>query len=361
MLIIFVLLTIIIPNVSAPSPLHYKYTISYVFENKGTKPLNLTKEDLSVPIFMKDVSKVSKITDSSHSLIDEYKDDDGNGWLVVNVSRMLNPGKQISYFVTYEIESYDKTKPTLDHISAGVIEDIPNSLTTELCRPTSTFLATNTQILAKAQELTNSTQTVLGKVMNLLGWFTSNINYGTYEVPRYANDTFKHLEGDCDDQAILLISMLRGLGIPAYMEVGTYFMPGYEATEKSWEGHLEIEAKGIGWHGWAIVYIPPWGWVPVDMTLSTNPDPLKKLNEAPEYSNLIVTCFNVSKQEYIKESWNTRERVIESTLYVTSKDEAVQIFNQPLFNPTIQILGACIGGLIIIQYYFERRRQQYPI
>lgn len=357
----FFSILLIVPNVSAPSPLRYRFTMSYVFENKGSIPVNLPKEDVSVPLFLKEPNQSAKIVASSHNLVDYYKDRDENGWFVVNITRVINPNQKISIFVTYEIESYDRARPSLDNSKAGLISDIPDSLIQEFCIPTSTFMSSNNDILSKAKELTNNKQTVLGKVMNLLEWFTTNFRYGNYEVPRYANDTYKYLEGDCDDQAILLISMLRGIGIPSYMEVGTYFMPGYEATNKSWEGHLEIFAKNIGWHGWAMVYIPPWGWTPVDLTLSTSTDPFTKIIEAPEYSNLIVKCFNVSKQDYITESWNARERVIKSTLYITSTDEATQIFSQPLQNPNIQFLGASIGVLIIVLFYLDRRKNQIPI
>ncbi|MBM3291255.1 transglutaminase family protein [Candidatus Bathyarchaeota archaeon] len=334
--------------------------MSYVFENKGLEAINLTKEDVSVPLFLKEPSQSVKIVAFSHNLVDEYNDQDENRWLVVNISRIINPSQKISIFVTYEIESNDRVRSSLDNNKAGLISDIPDSMIQEYCITTSTFMSSNKDILSKAQELTKNTQTVLGKVMNLLDWFIANIRYGNYEVPRYANETFRYLEGDCDDQAILLISMLRGIGIPSYLEVGTYFMPGYETTNKSWDGHLENIAKNIGWHGWAMVYIPPWGWTPVDLTLSTSVDPLTKINQAPEYSNLIVKCFRVSKQDYITESWNTRERVIKSTLYVISKDEATQIFNQPLQNPNIQFLGVSIVILIIALFYLERRKNQIP-
>ena len=110
-----------------------------------------------------------------------------------------------------------------------------------------------------------------------------------------------------------------------------------------------------------MVYIPPWGWVPVDLTLIKNSDPLIMLNEAPEYSNRIFTCFNVSKQDYVKESWETRERVIKSTLYVIAKDEATQIWTLPIYNPGIQFFGISISLLIIMMFLIERKRQQYPL
>jgi len=54
---------------------------------------------------------------------------------------------------------------------------------------------------------------------------------------RVNNDKY----GDCDDQSLLMISMCRAVGIPAWLECGALFDP----TLKQWEAH-----------GWANVMLP---------------------------------------------------------------------------------------------------------
>ena len=44
------------------------------------------------------------------------------------------------------------------------------------------------------------------------------------------------------------------------------YMPNIMLKETYWEDHLNISYNNVGWHGWAMVYIPPWGWLPVDLT-----------------------------------------------------------------------------------------------
>jgi transglutaminase-like putative cysteine protease len=65
-----------------------------------------------------------------------------------------------------------------------------------------------------------------------------------------------------------MISMLRSLGIPAFLQIGVVFSESISSEKASWAGHLTFVQEGVGWHGWAMVYVPPWGWIPVDLTLT---------------------------------------------------------------------------------------------
>ncbi len=82
--------------------------------------------------------------------------------------------------------------------------------------------------------------------------------YSTIEcMPRYV---LEQGHGDCGQVALLYISLMRTLGIPARWESGWVLHPG-----------------SVGMHDWAEVYFPGTGWVPVDpsfgrFTASTNPD-----------------------------------------------------------------------------------------
>ena len=60
-------------------------------------------------------------------------------------------------------------------------------------------------------------------------------------IPKSCEQTMADAQGDCDDQSILYISMLRSLGIPAWLEFG----PLYDSNAGDWGGHA-----------WAEVYIP---------------------------------------------------------------------------------------------------------
>lgn len=65
--------------------------------------------------------------------------------------------------------------------------------------------------------------------------------YMHYNMPKTALETLKDGYGDCDDQALVFISLCRALGIPAWLESGAL----YDKHRNFWCGH-----------GWVRVYLP---------------------------------------------------------------------------------------------------------
>ena len=319
LLVILILLIQIIP---ASAATQYRYVMTCTFENKGTTTETLTRDDISIPLFIDNQWQKIKISSATPPLGVEYNDDDGNPLAEAGIPLTLPAGAKQSYKVTYEIEASEKTKPQLEITKAGKPSDIPSNLVSEYTGSTQTFMANNTEIATLAKSLTDAEPTVLGKLTRLVNWFYSNIIYDNAENPRFPDETLKIKKGDCDDQSILLISMLRSLGIPSYLEIGVFFNSGINGQDTSWQGHLDISQKGIGWHGWAIVYVPPYGWIPVDLTLVKDKDPLMMIRNAPEYGASVITVFKVSNQEYTTLSKETRERFVASNVYVSMTDAA---------------------------------------
>ena len=74
----------------------------------------------------------------------------------------------------------------------------------------------------KTQELIKDKNTQEEKAKAIYHWVASKIRYVGVEYgeagfePHYATEIFKNKYGDCKDQSMLLISMLRYAGISAY-------------------------------------------------------------------------------------------------------------------------------------------------
>ena len=151
-----------------------------------------------------------------------------------------------------------------------------------------------------------------------------NIIYGSAEGPRYPNETYSERRGDCDDQAILLITLCRIVGIPAYLQVGCiYDFLGYN-SDTYWEGHVTSVQKQIGWHGWAIVYVPPWGWLPVDLTyvygdLTSNP--LNAISRAAVTGQNVIQYMNFIHTDYVGGSRRLRDFIQSNDYFVYMVDE----------------------------------------
>jgi hypothetical protein len=326
--------------------LKYHYVLSYKFENRGDNPIELFEDDLTIPFFMETSSQTVNIARSSHELKQVIMDEDGNEGAIVDVDRVLDAHDSLSFNVTYIIESTRQQKPRIERSQAQGFDSIPINLVKEYSLSSETFTVNDPKI----KELANSFKddlTVLETIVNILEWFKENTTYCNFEIPLYPAITLKDGLGDCDDQAILFITMCRSIGIPAYLQIGILIHGSLEDNKTSWDGHLTNIQDGVGWHGWAMVYVPPWGWLPVDLTLTQSEEGINIIKNAPEYEVNIISALNVSKQPYIGETIATRERISNSTLYITISDEAKISKNNP-FWVNYGIIGLSLAILLSI-------------
>lgn len=336
------------------------YTSTYIFENRGEEPYTLTVDDITIFLFHNDSKQNIRIVNLTSSIAREYFDEDGNKLAVLDIPLTIAPRSNITFSVTYLVETSELPRPGIDPERAGSISDIPRELVDEYTLETGTFTTGDEEIRALAIRLAADQRTVLGMVLSLLAWMLDNISYGSSEIPRYPRETVASGRGDCDDQAILLVTMCRILGIPALLQLGMVFNEGIVGDRISWGGHLSTSQRGVGWHGWALVYIPPWGWLPIDLTLTRARDPLTLLMEAPEYGPSIVTALNVSRYDYIGESRRMREAVMAGSLYIKSYDTATELVQDSPRTPLAPIIIIASIAVIAITVTFLFKSGRNP-
>ncbi|MGD2200294.1 MAG: transglutaminase domain-containing protein [Candidatus Bathyarchaeota archaeon] len=339
------------PGAAGDTRDRYLLKSQFTFENRGEEGYTLTEEDTELPLFLENRWQSMKIKDSSHSILMGRFDEDGNPVAIIEVPQEIPAGETLVFWVEYLIESEVMERPEFNMVEAGNIEDIPLEIVRKYTSETETF-SRDVEVVTLASELSVNSTSVLETVTYLLGWVVSSVDYCNFEVPRYPEETLEDLEGDCDDQAILLISMLRSLGIPAFLQIGVLFSDTLSSSRSSWDGHLSFKQEGVGWHGWAMVYIPPWGWVPIDLTLTKKSDPIEMIREAPEYSKNIVVAFNVSRQPYIAESHLSRETLTQSDLYVIVSDTVIEDRIKTYGQTAIYIAMGLAAGIVIVGVVF---------
>jgi len=359
LLALIIVAGLIIPLASAADSAIYTYELTYNFENRGDDDFPFEQEDYTLPLFINNTWQTVTILNISHGFTREVIDLDGNRGVIMDVDETLPPGETLTFSIEFQIESRSQEKPAFSLDEADGFSVIPSSLVSEYTSHTESFTVDDPVITDLAQRASKGDETVLGTVVNLLDYVTKNTTYCNFETPRYPLDTLSDNLGDCDDQSILLISMARSLGIPAYLKVGIIIHPNIVDSDTSWEGHLETDADGIGWHGWAMIYIPPWGWVPVDLTLVKEDSGLDYIMNAPEYDMNIIEALDVSEQAYIGDTIVARERIIASSLYVSLTDEANQVYGNGLESETYMILviGAALAGAIFMMFRASNRDQ----
>ena len=353
---ILILLTGHIPATHGEEKSRYIYHSTYTFENRGEDAYLLTEDDATLALFINNRWQSVTMVNATHDIEREYTDVDGNRLAVFDLPEIA-PNSSLVFSVTFEVESTDRPKPEIDPSEAGSFSDIPQELVDEFCIETETFTTQDAVIKSLAQSLAANQTTVLGLVIQLLAWFNENISYGNFEVPIYPNETLSRGVGDCDDQAILLITLCRALEIPALLQIGLVFNEGIESERSSWGGHLLIEQRKVGWHGWVLIYVPPWGWVPIDLTLVRSQDPLSRIAEAPEYDAYVITGYNISKEAYIGDSHRSRDELMDSDIYVTISEKMVMESPSSLWTSALYIgLGLSVGSVIAVVIVLLRGR-----
>jgi hypothetical protein len=321
--ILAMMLTLIPWIVYAGEASVYTYTIETIFTNEGPESFTLEEYDLGLPAFWNSSTCTVALINCSHPFNVEF-DLDGNPVYMPEFPTTLEAGETKTLKATYRIDSRPGSQPDYDAGEAETLDSVPGELAVKYCAPTETYASDSPRVAALAETLTAS-PTVMGKVLRVLDWFMVNTTYRGSEAPCPAEETAATKVGDCDDLTILFVSICRAAGIPAYMQVGAVFIDGYAVTEATWGGHLVYEAEGVTWHAWAMAYIPPWGWTPVDLTLTESLTPIDMITEAPYWRAGSLPAYNVSDRGYIREETWQRDRLMGSGVTVTSRNVSVKI------------------------------------
>jgi hypothetical protein len=294
------------------------------FVNEGTGIWNLTREDQSWSCFMNDSWQTVCLIAHANPLETVEKDVDGNDLAVFQFDSSLLPGENVSDYVVYHICSKPRSIPNLGYGESGTLSQIPADLQEEYCSGQGFWMTNDSQIRTRAFSIAGTETQVLMIVAKLVSWIWSNINYKSHDPTLYPNETLALHEGDCDEQAILLGTFCRVLGIPTYLQVGCVFIPGDSSSSDS--GRVHYVEEQIGWHGWAVVYIPPWGWLPVDLTyvMGSHLDPLNSIRTGAVTLQYTVQSSNVSEDDYLASDRAYEQLLEDNNFSLYAKDEMIQ-------------------------------------
>jgi len=365
-------------TVSKAETLDADYVIqtSVTFSNNGTAVWNLTKEDREISLFMNNTWQTVYLTECSCD-IEREPDDDGNPIAILQLPKsQLEPGDSVNYTVTYSIESKPRSMPQLDEQESWNLTRIPPDLRDEYCNRSDTWQIDDPMLIETAHTIVSNETNVLSLVEELVAWVWNNIDYPpednpkiSHEVPLYPNQTLLHREGDCDDQAILFITLCRILGIPSFLQIGCIYGQEFTDQQSSWNGTVTSVLKHIAWHGWAMVYVPPWGWLPVDLTFVMGEQgvPLNAIMTGAVTSPRTIQYMNISQREHLASSREYRDLLIENQFRIYQEDEmspVSQNFLEEFIERWILWLligvGVIIGALIaVIGYILKAGRKRF--
>jgi len=309
---------------------YIKSTVTFL--NEGTSVWNLTQEDRSWELFMNTSWQTVRLIGHAHPLESITTDEDGNKVAVFQFQSSLPPGESVGDYVVYHVLSKPRSIPNINYVESGTFAEIPTSLQTEYCGRYGFWITDDPQIRDTALAIAGGETKVLRVVAKLVSWIWNNIEYKSHDPILYPNDTLSLREGDCDEQAILLGTFCRILGIPSYLQIGCVFQPGTNSSSEG--GRVHYTQNNIAWHGWTIVYVPPWGWLPVDLTYVFGPgtDPLNAIKTGAVMLQYTIQSMNISQNDYLASNRAWEELLENNNFTVYSTDE-------------MSLTGAVLGDL----------------
>ena len=102
--------------------------------------------------------------------------------------------------------------------------------------------------------------------------------------------------GSCSEYTFVYIAMCRAAGIPARY-VGSIVTRGDDA---SWDDVF---------HRWVEIYLPNFGWIPVDPSGGDSPVPAHRANAFGYLNNrFLITTESAGGSEYLGWSYNANEK-----------------------------------------------------
>ncbi len=128
---------------------------------------------------------------------------------------------------------------------------LPKSDMSEFLREKSPHMEFTCYLKNLAREIVGNEKNPYFKAKMIYDWITKNVKYSFMSEYRIYENISQfaaiNLRGDCGVQALLFITLCRICSIPARWQSGWYANP-----------------VSPGNHDWAMFYIEPYGWLPVD-------------------------------------------------------------------------------------------------
>jgi hypothetical protein len=348
-LCLFILLTStpILPAVYADDGVNYTYMTKMTYTNQGESDLQLPEGFADLALFPNTTWQTTILTHATHPFTLSMDDDQNLRVQLGNLT--ITSGSNITVSYSIQISKSPQTIPPISLEAAGSFSAIPSNLdgyieargSWEVDDPE--LQAITASIWAEVDHTTN----VLKVVGALADWIGTHIEAKTQaRGPLYPSETCNLEEGDCDDQANLLITLCRILGIPAYLRVGAIHNSNPFPIKASYlDGHMISTLRNIGYHGWAMIYIPPWGWLPFDMTLGWSQNSLTGITTATAWKPTVLTLMNIQTSDWVGDWRNLENFYFYNDLYLVNEDQLIRENSEFEFEMLIWVgIGVLISG-----------------
>ena len=311
-------------------------------ENRGDMPINLSDIDMNIISLFLNTSwqnaKLIRVSVNGSSA--SYKlslDIDGNPIIMLEPI-ILRPGSSINISYVQEVTEY---YPRRSGLALNPSE--------ELLRGNTLWQVNDADLQSLAFRVCNGTKDDMEKLLSLVKWIHDNIRYGGEMPPRYPKEVYLARSGDCDEQAMLLITLCRIVGIPAFMQLGCVYMPNFRETSTFYDDHVSIELINLGWHAWVQAYTRKAGWLPVDLTFyARRTGTVLDLIEGAAIRNKgTLVLAHVYNYDYVHDARRLKELLESYNLRIIERDELIPKGGRVILRPGLTVLSAISSAIIL--------------
>jgi len=363
LVLLLVVLMLLLSTISPPSrgPQAYCYVLRVEVFNNGSAPLPL-KYFHCITVFpntsRQDVEVVEVrwwIDEVGHSSYVLTTTGEGNVEVrLIDAPDVLAPSSRFKLKLTLHVRLRRGPQlPCLDPNFSQPPSAIPIELREPFCLKTGLWDFEDPLVAQLLNNLTaEANATTLSLVESFIEWIDKHVAYpleAGWSIIRYPNETLIELSGDCDDRANLFIALCRGAGIPCFLQYGVIYEPGVEEDYTCFDGRYSYRGSWLGRHGWAVVYVPPWGWLPVDFTYFEElelreedgrtfiyaPSPLNHVAGAAVLTKEVIVEGNVTSRDYMASNLRLLNLLKEHNAYLLQVEE-LRPWPPP---PQVQFLG----------------------
>ena len=367
-------------NQTGPADYYMAYDLSFSINviNDGSSTIDLAASTLTSPtmfLFFNNTSQTVRLTSSSHKVV-IASDSERNPIGLFQVDRHLGPGQGIliqadfrAFTMLTPMRRFEWT-PELEYHSSGLMREIPRELIAQYCVPAGPWKINDAadswrSVRELAFKLAGNETNVLKTVVRMIDWLGQNVRYPTTKRDRILlpDETLAALEGDCDEQSNLIISLCRIVGIPAYLQCGCTYLPSKVEKRTKYDGRVSFELDRLGWHAWAMVYIPPWGWLPVDMTMGySKEDALRAIQTAAPQALSTLISNNYFTKDYVSETNHDAEQLKRMNVRIEQRDimKPIEISSeyQASGHAWITTLTLICLGVVVLSAYVAARAKR---
>jgi len=178
----------------------------------------------------------------------------------------------------------------------GELKDIPKEIKEK-------FLADDTKYSVNGPFIQSSTNEAVGDEANaywiarkIFNYVIDRIEYERVGGWNIAPTVLKRGTGSCSEYSFVYIAMCRAAGLPARY-VGSVVIRGDDASAD------EV------FHRWVEVYLPNYGWIPVDPSGGDYPEPGQQANAIGNLRNrYLITTTGGGGSEYLEWGYNSNEK-----------------------------------------------------